>query len=112
MPQMFTNHVLRARSRVWGLSSEQNRQKVSALVELILYRFHLKRLVLLDPVGKVLICSLCAFNSMPGSGYVPWDLSWEASVRKRLSKPWEILENSVNRGDRVVNGHTNADLSR
>lgn len=48
---------------------------------------------------------------MPGSGYVPWDLSWEASLCKHLSKPWEILK-SVNRGDHVVNRHTRTNLSK
>lgn len=49
---------------------------------------------------------------MPGSGYVPWDLSGAASLRKHLSKPWEILEKSVNQGDRVVHRRTSSNLSK
>lgn len=45
-------------------------------MELILYRFHLECLVLLDPIGKVLIRSFIpSCRVMPGSGYAPWDLS-------------------------------------
>lgn len=86
----------------------KNGWKVLDLVELILYSFHLKCLVLLGPLARLPL----SFNLMSGPGYVTWNLSWEASVCRHLSKPQEILNTSVRPGGHVVNMHISAGLAK
>lgn len=84
--------------------NKKNRQYIRALVEFILYWFHLKCLFLLDPSGQVLINFLCTVFQFHAKSWLH-DMGFilRSQFVQYLSKLWEIRKKPEKWEDHVVN---------